>query len=234
MTDPLAALRRHAPEAALADAIERLTALGGEWAGRRGSDWTTVLNAGPLPTPAARYAFRWQVVAEALRHTAGLRGTPPADAAALPLGLQRFLSWALPAAVLGQGTVADFNAERSARARAEADALAEDLGDAPPPPPPAGPPSGGATIDLLAAALSADGDDLPAPGPRRLIERLRAGPLPLDELRQLAAAFDLLPGTLLDATDRWAIRHAGVPATVVADGTVGLSPDYRRLAGPVA
>ena len=223
------------------EALRRLAEAGRQWAERRGSDWNEVLGAGRLPPGAAPNGFRWRVVSDALRFAAGRCPVPPADFAALPLGLQSFLAGAVPASLRPPAAPPDLAAAEAARA--DADRLAAEMterapadgpdgqvraaaavppGPAPLPARPAGPEPGDAA-ELLASALAPQDAAQPLPpGAAAVLARLRAGPLPMGELRELARNFGALPGSLLDALDREAVRTRGVPATRVEGGAVHL------------
>lgn len=222
-------------EAALRPVLDRLTALGTTWASGRGSAWHIVLNSGPIPAGGPHHRFRWQVVIEAVRFAAGRALVPPEAYGALPLGLQGFLSWAIPAALAGPQDVAP-DLARSRAAVHEADRLAAELtgphvsespSDLPDDRPvPATAESNEDPSALLNAALAATGPaDLPQ-GAHPLLARLRAGPVPLAELRGIASAHGLLPGTLLDAVDAAAVRATGSRATRVEGHTVCFSVEY--------
>ncbi len=220
----------------IAAALDRLMAMGAEWASRRGWSWCAVLNGGSERRPLHR--FRWEVVASAVAFAAGRAATPPVDYAALPLGLQAFLQWALAAAVTKPvGAAVDL--ERSRRAVAEADGLAMEMAAAADPRPrphpaaagrpPVAPPAAamGDVGELLASALGgATASPLP-PGAAEVLDRLRAGPMPLPELRALALARGTLLGALLDALDTASVRLVGNPATRVEGGMVELTAEYR-------
>ena len=138
-------------------ALHRLMGLGTEWAKRRGGQWDTVLNAGP---PGVLHPFRWQVVATAIAFAAGRVELPPADYTALPVGLQAFLAWAIPAALADTPPPAVHLASSRA-ALALAEGLAAELAGPATPPEPARPPrpprSGADAGAPLAAAPSGPG-----------------------------------------------------------------------------
>jgi len=117
-------------------ALHRLMGLGTEWAKRRGGQWDTVLNAGP---PGVLHPFRWQVVATAIAFAAGRVELPPADYTALPVGLQAFLAWAIPAALADTPPPAVHLASSRA-ALALAEGLAAELAGPATPPEPTRPP----------------------------------------------------------------------------------------------
>lgn len=222
---------------ALVPACRRLERLGAEWARSRRTAWEEVLNSGPLPPGGPSWTFRWRVVAHALEWAAG-QGPPPADWAALPLGLQGFLSWALPAALRPAAPPA-LDAAAANRVLAEAERLAADLGAVPaapirvppvPPAPavPAAPGDGTDPADLLAAALRPQAAGPSVPGVAELRAALASGPVPLRALRDLAERHGVLPGTLLDACDRQARRETGRPAArVEEDWLVPVDDDGR-------
>ncbi len=218
-------------------ALNRLMALGRDWAGRRGWEWCAVMGGGSDRRPLHR--FRWEVVGLAVAFAAGRAAAPPADYAALPLGLQAFLRAAIPAAIAQPAAVA-IDLDRCRRAATEADVLAEELAvvAARPPRGPgsvaaeasSGPPPAVATGDAGELLSSALGDSKPSPlppGAAELLERLRGAPLSLRELRALALTRGTLPGTLLDALDAAAVRATGSPATRVEGNAVQLSAEYR-------
>lgn len=109
---------------ALRPALDRLMALGEGWAARRGLEWSAVLNDGVVRGPLHR--FRWEVVGAAAGFSAGGGTAPPADFEALPLGLQAFLAWAIPAALAGP-SAAGVDLGRSRQALAEAERWAADI-----------------------------------------------------------------------------------------------------------
>lgn len=206
----------------LVPACRRLERLGAEWALARGTAWDEVLNSGPLPPGGPSWAFRWRVVAQALEWSAGL-GPPPGDWSALPLGLQAFLSWALPAAVR-PARPPSLDAAAANRLLAEAERLAADLGagaEAPAAALPAvalPPREGGDPAALLAAALRQPAPAPAVPGLAELRAALAAGPMALGTLRDMADRHGVLPGTLLDALDREARRETGRAAARVEGG----------------
>lgn len=72
--------------------------------------------------------------------------------------------------------------------------------------------------------------DLP-PAAAEVLRALRRGPVPLRQLRAIGAAYGVLPGSLLDAIDRAAVRRRGVPATSVEGSVVRLSDAYLAAGG---
>lgn len=236
-----------AVDPALEPALDCLMTLGESWAGSRGWTWGAVLNGG---SGDAVQRFRWEVVAAATAFAAGRAPEAPADCGALPVGLQRFLRWGIPAALVAatrapQGP----DTGRSRAALAAAEALAADidaaLGGPPrkseptasPPTAPAERDTGKAVPltaprpaveDLLAGALAAAA--APAPltvAAEELLARLRRSPVRVAEVRDLAARHGRLPGTVLEALDVAAARRTGGPATVRDGETLTLSAAYR-------
>lgn len=220
-------LTRFIHEKPLESACRRLEALGAQWARAQGTQWHTVLNDGPLPSCGPSWGFRWQVVARTLAFAAGL-GPAPLDYPALPLGLQAFLTWAVPAALRSPGPVA-VDADAAARVLADSDRLLDEWPTAPAASdggqdlpgsrldPETGPGSVSGTDPgaLLDRALSVPVDGIEPPGLAALRQALAAGPLSPEGLRALAEAHGVLPGTLLDALDREALRRTGLPAVRV-------------------
>ncbi len=214
--------------------LERLMALGMQWALRRDSNWTTVLNDGPVPTRGPLYRFRWSIVTDALRFATGQTTDPPRDYFALPTGLREFLAWAVPIAIVPPSVVPT-DLERSRQAmnaatRWAAELVPDPMSESPTivrrqePSTTAGETDPGA---MLRQALA------PAPSPAlppaaiALVAELCKGPLPLSAVRTLAAADGLLVGTLLDCLDAAAVRRTGEPATRVEDATVYLAASYQ-------
>ena len=216
-----ASLERFLQHRDLAPAARGLEALGRQWARDCGADWSTVLNDGPLPPSGPSWPFRWGVVARALEAAAGV-GAPVADFSALPLGLQAFLRFAIPAA-LHPAQPVEPDLPTAARVLAEAEQLAAELvpATAPghradPPPravPPPGPEDDPAT--LLGAALQPSSQPTSLPGLEAIAAALAGGPLPVARARELAATHGVLLGTLLDALDRASLRQTGRPAVRV-------------------
>ena len=230
---------RFCPDPPLQPALGRLCAILRDWAARRGSEWTTVLNAGPLLAGRAPHPFRWRILADALRLCAGRPDAQQpslGDYGALPSGLQEALRWALGAALREPPPAAD--PLRAGLALAEAERLAETLGEASPPRPDGGPGRSSAAArgdgpETLLAALAASGAPRLPPAGAALLAALRDGPVSTAEVRGLAAAHGLLPASLLEALDAYAVMTVGVRATAVEAGSVSLAPDYMRAAaGP--
>ncbi len=226
----------------MAPACHRLEALGAEWARAQGTQWHTVLNDGPLPPCGPSWGFRWRVVARTLVFAAGL-GPAPLDYPALPLGLQAFLAWAVPAA-LRPPRAAAVDADAAAQLLADGDRLLAEWpaaavaskGDQavsdsrPDPDAGAAPPQDTDPGALLARALSVPAAGSEPPGLAALRAALADGPISLSGLRAIAEAHGVLPGTLLDALDREAMRRTGLPAVRVEGDWVrgGTAPVGQR------
>jgi len=212
-------------------AWQRLLALCELWATRRGSNAWNVLNGGAPPPdrPKLLYPFRWQQAAQAIAFAAGHSNRPPDQYSALPLGLQTFLAHAVPRALSAPPTRA---VDRDALQAVEREAD-QWLGTWGPPCPAAsattprwaGDGRQQDTTDLLAAALAPGPAPTHHPAVEALWEQLRSGSLSRDALAALSTRWDMLPGTLIDALDRAAIRAWGEPVSCWVDQRLQLRTD---------
>lgn len=221
-----APLERFLQHDELAPAARRLDALGRQWARDRGTTWSTVLNDGPVPPSGPSWPFRWAVVAGTLESAAGVTA-PVAEFSALPLELQAFLEFAIPAA-LHPAPPVEPHLPTAVRVLAEAERLAADLLPAAGPwrhvtparaPQPLESPADDPG-ELLGAALQPSSQPTQIPGLDALRAALAQGPVPVRDARRLATAHGILLGTLLDALDRASMRDTGRPATHVESGTI--------------
>ena len=216
-----APLERFLQHNELAPAARRLDALGRQWARDRGTHWSTVLNDGPVPASGPSWRFRWLVVAGMLEWAAGV-APPVAEFSALPLELQTFLEFAIPAALHPAPPVKP-HMPTAVRVLAEAEQFAAELlpprgpsrGPAPAPVPQSRESPADDPGDLLSAALRPSSQPTEIPGLDALRAALAQGPLPLQDARRLATAHGVLLGTLLDALDRASLRDTGRPAVHV-------------------
>lgn len=167
------------------------------------------------------------VLAEIAAWTAGDQPGPPADLAALPVGMQAMLMRVLPETA---GEQRDPDPEAAARLRVEAESLANEwatLGMAN-----SAPARAPATVSLprqttaaalLAGVLAQTPDVTPlSSAATAMLRLLKSGPCSVREVRDLARAHGRLAGSVLEEIDRVSVVQTGKPCTWWRDDQVGL------------